>query len=152
MPSTSVSRSWSWKKDSNGFGRRNRFGRHPATGKISDADTGAAFFAKPIPEFMRKIVQAGGLVPYIRKQTRGRAGPFSSKLKLKAQCPWLLPKLSNPHINHGRSDAIALGFLIEGGGLKIKLTGSKIILSVLQEEGVDTIFGYPGGGDHRYLR
>jgi acetolactate synthase I/II/III large subunit len=28
---------------------------------------------------------------------------------------------------------------------KIKLTGSKIILSVLQEEGVDTIFGYPGG-------
>ncbi len=29
--------------------------------------------------------------------------------------------------------------------MKIKLTGSKIILSVLQEEGVDTIFGYPGG-------
>jgi acetolactate synthase-1/2/3 large subunit len=29
--------------------------------------------------------------------------------------------------------------------LKIKLTGSKIIFSVLQEEGVDTIFGYPGG-------
>ncbi len=29
--------------------------------------------------------------------------------------------------------------------MKIKLTGSKIIFSVLQEEGVDTIFGYPGG-------
>jgi acetolactate synthase-1/2/3 large subunit len=31
------------------------------------------------------------------------------------------------------------------GVLKIKLTGSKIIFTVLQEEGVDTIFGYPGG-------
>jgi acetolactate synthase-1/2/3 large subunit len=31
------------------------------------------------------------------------------------------------------------------GVFKIKLTGSKIIFSVLQEEGVDTIFGYPGG-------
>jgi acetolactate synthase-1/2/3 large subunit len=31
------------------------------------------------------------------------------------------------------------------GVLKIKLTGSRIIFTVLQEEGVDTIFGYPGG-------
>ena len=27
----------------------------------------------------------------------------------------------------------------------MKLTGAKILMSVLQEEGVDTIFGYPGG-------
>jgi len=31
------------------------------------------------------------------------------------------------------------------GVFQIKFTGSKIIFTVLQEEGVDTIFGYPGG-------
>ena len=30
------------------------------------------------------------------------------------------------------------------GGVTIKLTGTEIFLKVLQEEGVDTIFGYPG--------
>lgn len=37
------------------------------TGKISDPSGRRCFFAKPIPEFMRRIVQAGGLVPYIRE-------------------------------------------------------------------------------------
>ena len=31
------------------------------------------------------------------------------------------------------------------GGRKMKLTGAKAIIKVLEEQGVDTIFGYPGG-------
>lgn len=39
------------------------------TGEIEDMDTGKRFFAKPLPDFMRKIVEAGGLVEYIKKKT-----------------------------------------------------------------------------------
>jgi 3-isopropylmalate/(R)-2-methylmalate dehydratase small subunit len=46
-----------------------------ATGKICDPPGSRCFFAKPIPEFMRQIVQAGGLVPYIRQR-----GPSSTVL------------------------------------------------------------------------
>ena len=30
-------------------------------------------------------------------------------------------------------------------GMNMKLTGAQIMMKVLKEEGVDTIFGYPGG-------
>ena len=30
--------------------------------------------------------------------------------------------------------------------------GSEILIDALVEQGVDTIFGYPGGADHQYLR
>ena len=36
------------------------------TGEIRSEAGGFEVFAKPIPPFMREIVQAGGLVPYIR--------------------------------------------------------------------------------------
>ena len=36
------------------------------TGEIRSEAKGLQVFAKPIPAFMREIVQAGGLVPYIR--------------------------------------------------------------------------------------
>jgi 3-isopropylmalate/(R)-2-methylmalate dehydratase small subunit len=39
-----------------------------ATGEIVNISTGKRFFAKPIPDFMREIIQAGGLVNYIKKQ------------------------------------------------------------------------------------
>jgi len=39
-----------------------------ATGKIEDQSGSRCFFAKPIPEFMRRIVKAGGLVEYIRQR------------------------------------------------------------------------------------
>jgi 3-isopropylmalate/(R)-2-methylmalate dehydratase small subunit len=39
------------------------------TGEIEDMDTGKQFSAKPLPDFMRKIVEAGGLVEYIKKKT-----------------------------------------------------------------------------------
>jgi len=39
------------------------------TGEIEDMDTGKRFSAKPLPDFMRKIVEAGGLVEYIKKKT-----------------------------------------------------------------------------------
>jgi len=37
-----------------------------ATGEILNKTRGKQFFAKPIPDFMREIIQAGGLVEYIK--------------------------------------------------------------------------------------
>jgi len=31
-------------------------------------NTGQQFFAKPVPRFMREIVDAGGLVEYVKKK------------------------------------------------------------------------------------
>jgi len=48
-------------------------------GEIRETDTGKIFFAKPIPEFMMKIIQSGGLVSYIRKaDTHGYGNGVSS--------------------------------------------------------------------------
>jgi len=41
-------------------------------GHITDMDTETVFFAKPIPGFMMKIIQSGGLLSYIR-ETEARA-------------------------------------------------------------------------------
>ena len=38
-----------------------------ATGEIVNTDTGERFVAKPIPSFMRAIIDAGGLVNHIKK-------------------------------------------------------------------------------------
>ena len=38
-----------------------------AAGEIVNTDTGARFVAKPIPSFMRAIIDAGGLVNHIKK-------------------------------------------------------------------------------------
>ena len=37
------------------------------TGEIKNMDKGQSFFAKPIPDFMMEIIQAGGLVNHIKK-------------------------------------------------------------------------------------
>ena len=39
-----------------------------ATGEIVIVDTGERFLAKPVPSFLREIVNAGGLVHYIKKK------------------------------------------------------------------------------------
>ena len=39
-----------------------------ATGEIENKDTGQRFFARPINDFMRQLVQAGGLVEYVKKK------------------------------------------------------------------------------------
>jgi 3-isopropylmalate/(R)-2-methylmalate dehydratase small subunit len=39
-----------------------------ATGEIVNKSSGEKFSAKPIPDFMQNIIQAGGLVEYIKKQ------------------------------------------------------------------------------------
>ena len=39
-----------------------------ATGEIVILDTGERFLAKPVPNFLREIVDAGGLVHYIKKK------------------------------------------------------------------------------------
>ena len=39
-----------------------------ATGEIVNMNTGQQFFAKPVPRFMREIVDAGGLVEYVKKK------------------------------------------------------------------------------------
>ena len=33
----------------------------------------------------------------------------------------------------------------------MKLTGSEIVAECLIEQGVDTVFGYPGGNNFKYL-
>ena len=38
------------------------------TGEIQNMSNGDRFFAKPIPDFMREIIKAGGLVEYIKKR------------------------------------------------------------------------------------
>jgi len=37
-----------------------------STGEIEDMDTGRRFFAKPLPDLMRHIIEAGGLVEYVK--------------------------------------------------------------------------------------
>ncbi len=37
-------------------------------GEIEDKGTGKRFFARPLPDFMREIVEAGGLVEYTKKK------------------------------------------------------------------------------------
>ena len=39
-----------------------------ATGEINNLESGQRFFAKPIPDFMMEIIQAGGVVPYIKRK------------------------------------------------------------------------------------
>ena len=34
----------------------------------------------------------------------------------------------------------------------MKLNGSEIVVECLKEQGVDTVFGYPGGSDLKYIR
>lgn len=40
------------------------------TGEIKNMDKGQSFFAKPIPDFMMEIIQAGGLVNHIKKKVK----------------------------------------------------------------------------------
>jgi 3-isopropylmalate dehydratase small subunit len=40
----------------------------PATGRIEDLTTGQTFSARPVPEFMRGLLEAGGLMPYWEKR------------------------------------------------------------------------------------
>ncbi|MCX5851855.1 MAG: 3-isopropylmalate dehydratase small subunit [Deltaproteobacteria bacterium] len=42
-----------------------------ATGEIKRESDGAVFSTHPIPAFMRELVDAGGLVPYLRKKRGG---------------------------------------------------------------------------------
>jgi len=43
-----------------------------ATGEIRRLDSGLQFLAKPIPPFMQEIIRAGGLVSYIKEQSKGK--------------------------------------------------------------------------------
>ncbi|HDS15705.1 MAG TPA: 3-isopropylmalate dehydratase small subunit [Proteobacteria bacterium] len=40
----------------------------PATGRIDDLSSGQSFAARPIPEFMRKLLDDGGLMEYWRRR------------------------------------------------------------------------------------
>jgi 3-isopropylmalate/(R)-2-methylmalate dehydratase small subunit len=50
-------------------------------GEIRDSDTGKVFLAKPIPEFMMKIILSGGLVSYIRETDTKRHGNGTSSAR-----------------------------------------------------------------------
>jgi 3-isopropylmalate/(R)-2-methylmalate dehydratase small subunit len=38
-----------------------------ASGEINDLTTGATYHAQPLPPFMRELVEAGGLLPYLKR-------------------------------------------------------------------------------------
>lgn len=40
------------------------------TGRITALEQGRVFQAKPVPDFMRRIIEAGGLVDYVKQQAR----------------------------------------------------------------------------------
>ena len=42
-----------------------------ATGRILNVTTGDSYSAKPFPEFMRKLIEVGGLVNYARARLQG---------------------------------------------------------------------------------
>jgi 3-isopropylmalate/(R)-2-methylmalate dehydratase small subunit len=48
------------------FSEGMRIGIDLSSGEIKDDENGVHFFAEPIPEFMREILEAGGLVAYIK--------------------------------------------------------------------------------------
>lgn len=39
------------------------------TGEIKNLTTGKNYFAKPFPPFMQELIAAGGLIPYVRRQS-----------------------------------------------------------------------------------
>ena len=41
------------------------------SGIITDITTGKTFTAKPFPEFIKKIIDEGGLVPYTQSKLKG---------------------------------------------------------------------------------
>ncbi len=40
-----------------------------ATGEIADLTTGVIYQAQPLPPFMQELVEAGGLLPYLKKRS-----------------------------------------------------------------------------------
>jgi 3-isopropylmalate/(R)-2-methylmalate dehydratase small subunit len=42
-----------------------------ATGEIKDLTTGEDYQAQPLPPFMQELVEAGGLLPYLKKRAAG---------------------------------------------------------------------------------
>ncbi|MBO6561995.1 MAG: 3-isopropylmalate dehydratase small subunit [Nisaea sp.] len=45
----------------------------PASGTITNMSTGAQIAAEPVPEHLRRIVAAGGLVPYLEQRLEKRS-------------------------------------------------------------------------------
>jgi 3-isopropylmalate/(R)-2-methylmalate dehydratase small subunit len=43
-----------------------------ATGKIENVTRGETYQANPIPEFMRNLIEAGGIIEYVKKQVAAR--------------------------------------------------------------------------------
>ena len=43
-----------------------------ASGEIKDLTTGATYQAEPLPPFMRELVEAGGLLPYLKQRAAAR--------------------------------------------------------------------------------
>jgi 3-isopropylmalate/(R)-2-methylmalate dehydratase small subunit len=43
-----------------------------ATGEIEDLTTGKTYQAEPLPPFMRELVEAGGLLPYLKMRAAAR--------------------------------------------------------------------------------
>jgi 3-isopropylmalate/(R)-2-methylmalate dehydratase small subunit len=50
------------------FGEKDQILADLTTGELTNPNTGRSIFAKPIPDFMRRIVEAGGLVDYVKEK------------------------------------------------------------------------------------
>ncbi|NPA39330.1 MAG: 3-isopropylmalate dehydratase small subunit [Thermodesulfobacteria bacterium] len=44
---------------------------YPDEGKIVNLTKGKTFYTKPLPEFMKNILEAGGLIPYVIRKVSG---------------------------------------------------------------------------------
>jgi 3-isopropylmalate dehydratase small subunit len=51
-----------------GIGEGDELSVDLATGEIKDLTTGKDYKAQPLPPFMRELVDAGGLLPYLKKR------------------------------------------------------------------------------------
>lgn len=45
----------------------------PARGRIKNRTSGAEFLAAPFPDFLQRIIDRGGLIPYVEEQLAARA-------------------------------------------------------------------------------
>ncbi len=48
-------------------------------GRITNETRGSSHTAAPLPEFMRRLVAAGGIIPYVRQKLHGAGGPAPSR-------------------------------------------------------------------------
>lgn len=60
-----------------------------ASGKVSNLTRGISASAQPFPDFMRELLEAGGLVPYLRAQTEGNGTADAGRITSPEEADFL---------------------------------------------------------------